>query len=90
MQRLGEAVCCKVGAEGVYCAALPSLGLGVALKMDDGNTSRACEVAMAALLEKLLPLNEADAAFMHSLSDLRLGNWNGVEVGRLQPAPTLG
>ncbi len=89
MQRLGEAVCCKVGAEGVYCAALPSQGLGVALKMDDGNTSRACEVAMAALLEKLLPLNAGDAHFMRSLSDLRLTNWNGLEVGRLQAAPPL-
>ncbi|MCU0929898.1 MAG: asparaginase [Burkholderiaceae bacterium] len=27
MQRLGERVCCKVGAEGVYGAALPELGL---------------------------------------------------------------
>ena len=31
MQRLGERVFCKVGAEGVYCAALPELGLGVAI-----------------------------------------------------------
>ena len=30
MQRLGERVFCKVGAEGVYCAALPGRGLGVA------------------------------------------------------------
>jgi len=29
MERLGERVCCKVGAEGVYCAALPERGLGV-------------------------------------------------------------
>jgi L-asparaginase II len=39
MQHFGERVFCKVGAEGVYCAALPALGLGVAIKMDDGNTS---------------------------------------------------
>jgi L-asparaginase II len=49
MQRLGERVFCKVGAEGVYCAALPELGLGVAIKMDDGNNARAAEVVMAAL-----------------------------------------
>ena len=47
MQRLGERVFCKVGAEGVYCAALPDQGLGVAIKMDDGNTARAAEAAMA-------------------------------------------
>ncbi len=28
MQRLGERVFCKVGAEGVYCAALPGRGPG--------------------------------------------------------------
>ncbi len=41
MERLGARVFCKVGAEGVYCAALPELGLGVAIKMDDGNNARA-------------------------------------------------
>lgn len=31
------AVVAKVGAEGIYCAALPGLGLGVALKVEDGD-----------------------------------------------------
>ena len=35
MRHFGPRVFCKVGAEGVYCAALPELGLGVALKIDD-------------------------------------------------------
>ena len=66
MERLGERVFCKVGAEGVFCAALPSLGLGVAIKIDDG-----------------------EASFMHTLSDVRLSNWNGVEVGRLVASSML-
>jgi L-asparaginase II len=89
MERLGERVFCKVGAEGVYCAALPELGLGVAVKMDDGNTARACEVVMAALLARLLPLGQDDAAFMQGLADLPMRNWNGIEVGRLQAAEAL-
>ena len=89
MERLGARVFCKVGAEGVYCAALPELGLGVAIKMDDGNTSRACEVVMAAVLEKLLMLNEADAQFMRGLSEVTLTNWNGIHVGQLRAAPEL-
>ncbi len=89
MEALGERVFCKVGAEGVYCAALPTLGLGVALKMDDGNTARACEVAMAAVIETLLPLVEADATLLRSLSDVALVNWNGIEVGRLQASEAL-
>ena len=39
----------KTGAEGVFGAILPGLGLGVALKIDDGGT-RASECAMAAIL----------------------------------------
>ncbi|CAK0775099.1 L-asparaginase II [Azospirillaceae bacterium] len=42
----------KTGAEGVACAVLPRRGLGVALKIEDGS-SRACHVAMAALLYAL-------------------------------------
>jgi L-asparaginase II len=68
MERLGERVFCKVGAEGVHCAALPELGLGVAIKMDDGNNARACEVVLAALLQRLLPLADADAGFLRGLS----------------------
>ena len=89
MERLGDRVFCKVGAEGVYCAAVPELGLGVALKMDDGNTARACEVVMAAVTLRLLALDEADAAFMESFSHPVLRNWNGIEVGGLRPSGTL-
>ena len=89
MERLGERVFCKVGAEGVYCAALPELGLGVAIKMDDGNTARACEVVMAAVIEQLLPLDDGDAGFMAGFSEVVMRNWNGIEVGRLRAAPTL-
>jgi L-asparaginase II len=89
MARLGERVFCKVGAEGVYCAALPEVGLGVALKMDDGNTARAAEVVMAAVIEARLVLDGEDAALMRSLSEVELRNWNGLEVGRLRAAAGL-
>ena len=89
MERLGARVFCKVGAEGVYCAALPELGLGVAVKMDDGNTARACEVVMAGVIEALLPLSEDDATFIRALSDVSMKNWNGIEVGTLRAARTL-
>ena len=84
MEALGERVFCKVGAEGMYCAALPAAGLGVAIKVDDGNTSRACEVAMAALIEAFVPLDTpAERALLASLSNLQLRNWRGIDVGRL-------
>ncbi len=90
MQALGERVFCKVGAEGMYCAAMPEAGLGVAIKVDDGNTSRACEVAMAALIEALVPLrSDAERELLAGLSNLPLRNWRGLVVGRLAAHNTL-
>ena len=89
MQRLGERVCCKVGAEGVYCAALPQQGLGIALKIDDGNNARAAEVAMAALIEAHVPMDDGEATLLRSLSEPTLRNWNGIEVGALRASAAL-
>ena len=43
----------KTGAEGVFCGALPDLGLGFALKIDDGAT-RASETLVAAVIAAAL------------------------------------
>lgn len=89
MQHFGQRVFCKVGAEGVYCAALPERGLGVAIKMDDGNTARAVEVVMARVIQALVQRDDADAAALQGLVQVPLRNWNGIEVGRLAPAEAL-
>ena len=89
MQRLGERVFCKVGAEGMYCAALPERGLGVAIKIDDGNNARAAEVAMAAAIEALVSLSDDEAAFMRGFSDATLLNWNRIEVGAIRATRSL-
>jgi L-asparaginase II len=90
MATFGERVCCKVGAEGMYCAALPQAGWGIALKMDDGNTARACEVAIAALLEALgLARSDAERALLDRLSNVTLRNRRDAGVGRLAASPEL-
>ncbi len=89
MQALGARIFTKTGAEGVFCAAIPELGLGVALKCDDGGT-RAAEVAMAALVAKFLPLSEEEQRALAPLLSPSLRNWNGIEVGRVRPAGALG
>ncbi len=89
MTTFGERVFCKVGAEGVFCAALPERGLGVAIKIDDGNTARAAEVAMAATLEAFVDLDDEEADLLEGLSNVRLRNWNGIEVGALRATPEL-
>ena len=75
-------VIAKVGAEGVYLAALPDLGYGIALKTQDG-TVRGAEVAVGFILDKL----GAMTAEMHREMDAYvtpvLTNWNKIEVGRL-------
>ena len=89
MATFGERVFCKVGAEGVFCAALPERGLGVAIKIDDGNTARAAEVAMAATLEAFVDLDDEEADLLAGLSDVRLRNWNAIEVGALRATTEL-
>ena len=89
MEALGERLFCKVGAEGVYCAALPELGLGVALKMDDGQV-RGAEAVMAAVAEALLSgLTTDQAALLAGLSDTPMHNWRGTRVGSVRAADAL-
>ena len=88
MTALGARVFCKSGAEGVFCAAVPELGIGVAVKCDDG-AGRAAEVATAALVTRFLPTNGAAQAVLGSLAAPVLTNWNGIHVGDIRPAAAL-
>ena len=51
MSLLGAGAFTKTGAEGVFCAALPEAGLGLAVKADDG-AGRAAQVMIAALIRR--------------------------------------
>jgi L-asparaginase II len=88
MQQLGARAFIKTGAEGVYCAALPEQGLGIAIKIDDGAT-RASEIAMAAMLARFLQLDAEASPVVSAHLDHAMKNWNGIEVGRMRPAAAL-
>ncbi len=88
MQRLGARAFVKVGAEGVYCGALPERGLGIAVKCDDGG-ARAAEVIMPALIARFGALSEAERAALDHLARPTLRNWNGFMVGALRPTEAL-
>ncbi len=88
MTLLGARAFTKTGAEGVFCAALPDLGLGLAVKADDGAT-RAAQIMIAALIAKLLPLSDAERARFETFLSPTLRNWNGLEVGRMRAAGAL-
>jgi len=84
----GPDVLVKGGAEGVYAAILPALGLGVALKIDDG-AGRAAELAMIHTLDRLGVLSEdARTALTLRLSPVQT-NWAGRDVGTLRPGDAL-
>jgi L-asparaginase II len=83
MGALGIKAFTKTGAEGVYCAALPEQGLGIAIKCDDG-AGRAAEAVMASLICAFVPLTEAERAVVAPYADKPIVNWNGIETGRLR------
>jgi len=76
----------KTGAEGVYAAALPEHGLGLALKVEDGG-GRAAPVALLALLEALGALRAEARAALAEIARPDLRNHARQIVGRIAPAP---
>jgi L-asparaginase II len=88
IEQLRERAFLKGGAEGVFCAALPDQGLGIALKCDDG-AGRAAEAVMAALLMRLMKLGAAERAVLDRFARPAISNWNGIEVGRLRPSESV-
>jgi L-asparaginase II len=78
----------KVGAEGVYCAALPELGLGIALKCDDG-AGRAAEVMVAACIAGLLHADKALAAKLIEQANPPVESRIGAKVGAVRPTAAL-
>lgn len=88
MKLLGARVFVKTGAEGVFCAALPEQGLGIAVKCDDG-AGRAAEAVIAALVARFAPLAAAERAALSRFVRPTLRNWNGIEVGALRVTQAL-
>ncbi len=86
---LGERVFVKGGAEGVHCGTIPELGVGFAVKCDDG-AGRAADVVTAALIAKFLPNNGHVDPVVAELAGPVLKNWNGIEVGGMRAAGPLG
>lgn len=78
----------KIGAEGVYCAAIPELGFGIALKIDDG-AFRAAELMVAAVMAHLardLPEIAEPVGAMARKGDR---NWNKIGVGEQRVVKNL-
>ncbi len=74
----------KTGAEGVYGGIIAHLGVGFALKIDDG-ASRAAEVALGALLKKLDALDAATEKKLQPHFQPTIVNSLGRVTGRILP-----
>lgn len=88
MEHFGARVFVKTGAEGVFAGALPELGIGIAVKCDDGG-GRASEIMMAGMIARLLKLSDADHAALAPLLHPTLRNWARTEVGAMRPTSEL-
>ncbi|MDF2935563.1 MAG: L-asparaginase [Paenibacillaceae bacterium] len=81
----------KMGAEGVFAITAPQLGLGLALKIEDG-TQRAIYPAVTEALTQLGWLTDGENEALSGFHKPVVRNWKGTAVGeilpvfRLQPA----
>ena len=78
----------KCGAEGVLCASLPELGLGVAVKIDDG-AGRAAEVAMMAMLRRIGALDAVPKAEVERLARPTVKTLTGLTAGEVRSVVSL-
>ena len=76
----GGRVVAKVGAEGVYSAALPEMGLGVSVKVEDGDF-RSSGPALLAVLDQLAP---GVAPVSDEWRTPSVRNTRGMVVGRME------
>jgi L-asparaginase II len=77
----------KTGAEGAYVAVVGRLGLGVALKIDDG-AGRAAETVIAAILAAL-GVVARDHPAIAALVEAKVVDTTGRVVGARRPSPWL-
>jgi L-asparaginase II len=82
MQATGGRIIAKVGAEGVYCAAVMDEGVGVALKVKDG-AKRAAEPALLEVLRVLGLLSSSESKELERYARPIVRNTRGEAVGEL-------
>jgi len=87
MRAVSEPVALKTGAEGVFAAILPTLRLGIALKIADG-TTRASNCAIAALLVRIGVLDPDHPTTIKFMTP-PIKSRRGFLAGHMKPADTL-
>ena len=92
MHAIPGQVIAKVGAEGIHCASIPAAGIGIALKVEDGDM-RASGPALLAIIKALgnrlpvaarLPDHALASTLVHPIRNTR-----GARIGEIRPAGSL-
>jgi len=82
MEHFGTRLVCKIGAEGVFCGAIRDLGLGFAVKCDDGNMD-AAKVMVAKMLMDVAQPNQIQREFLKRRQNIVLKNRRKLEVATM-------
>jgi L-asparaginase II len=88
MRRTSGRVFAKVGAEGFYCAGVPGMKLGIALKAEDG-AKRAAESALLAVLHHVDAITADDLAALRAYARPDVFNTRGEAVGSIRAVLSL-
>ena len=83
MRLTGQRLFAKFGAEGFYCAGIPSLRIGVALKVEDG-AKRAAEAALLAVLRHIDALGATELDRLSKYATPQILNTRNEVVGQLR------
>ena len=78
----------KVGADGVQAIGVKSKGVGIAIRLADGN-ARALQVVTVAVLQQLGLLDDAASTPLARFGATEIRNYRGIAVGRIETVFTL-
>jgi L-asparaginase II len=78
----------KVGADGVQAIGIGSRGIGIAIRIADGNR-RALHVATIAVLEQLGLIDEPAGTPLAPMDERVIRNYRGIAVGSVEPTFSL-
>lgn len=94
MQTWPGEILAKIGAEGVYCAALPTRRIGIAIKVEDGDL-RSVGVGLLAVIKQVLGRDAGSEAWLEALAGLAdhaefpVRTTRGATVGQVRAAGRL-
>lgn len=84
MKKFGDRMISKAGAEGVYCAGIIGKSIGIAIKIDDGN-SRAVGPAILDILVQMKIIDKSEAEPLKNFWKPPVLNHNKEIVGKIRP-----